>query len=158
MILQAHKSTHAPLRSTYLEDSLGVDVNEYGAAVDRDGVEYRALGGLDHKYSTDFELGSGSYPPTIFYMARNGDDYLGFDELEHILKEVGLWDEDALTRVLIARGNREYAPTFQVRPPERAPSLDVIRGIIEDYQEDDGLYLWKTKGVIEAAIPIKAEQ
>lgn len=140
------RATHAPLHERYMPsgdfEAVG-EPGEYGPIEPETGAEYRALGGLDHRYNRDFKVGS-SYPKTVFIKAENASgDSLSNDTLEAGLREHGLWS-DALKPVLLPKGleggRATWYAAFQFRPPERAPRLDSVERQLERVFDDADIY------------------
>lgn len=142
--LAVEKSTHAPVFERYLRGSFETigDPPERGKPWRQDpetGAEIHALGGPDHQYSTDNEVGS-SYPETTFFFGKGPDGTLSHDDLEAALRELGLWS-DALNPIAVPRtaddGSVAYRYGFQFRPPERQPySLDGIKDTLREWGDD----------------------
>lgn len=121
------ESTHAPLRRRYMGGeftNVGKE-GEYARIDPETGAEFRALGGSDHRYNKDYQVG-GSYPETVFVYGADGEgNSVDHEALEAALREHGLWS-DALKRVILPKGTEHGKATwwygFQFRPPNRAPN------------------------------------
>lgn len=138
--LAYEKSTHAPVRKQYrggVFETVG-DGPEPGKPwrIDPEtGAEIHALGGPNHRYSTDEKVGS-SYPATTFIFADGADgEPLNHEELEEFLRENDLW-RDALAPVMVTQsvtGGPHLKPGLQFRPPDQQPySLDKVAERIEE--------------------------
>jgi len=123
-----HSSTHAALHKLY-DPRVGRHVlvgrpAQYGPVDDR-GAEYKSLGGPDHRYSKDHEVGL-SYNDTVFVYGDNEEgEPLSHDQLEAFLVKAG-YSPQSVERVVLHRGTaRGGIPTWmdalQFVPPERAP-------------------------------------
>jgi len=139
-------ATHAPLHERYMPsgdfEAVG-EPGEYGPIDPETGAEYRALGGLKHRYNRDYKVGS-SYPKTVFIHAEDQTgESLSHEALEAGLRDRGLWS-DALTPVLLPKGIEEGRATwysgYQFRPPGRAPSLRIVERQLERVFDDADIY------------------
>lgn len=156
--LRVHKSTHAPLFELYMGDD-GYEPpgepGEYGPVDPDTGAEYKALGGPDHRYNRDYKVGS-SYPETGFFTATDGEEEsLSHDELESLLKTVGL-NQYRTKRVIIPKGYVNGRPTWlngiMVSPPDQARYLigraeKALKRAVEDPDRD----VYVTRSVVEAS-------
>lgn len=157
------ESTHAPLLERYMGPDEGhVKVGEPehesvdGPRIDSEtGAEYRALGGKDHRYSTEYKIGA-SYPKNVFITATGGEgESLTHDELEAALRERDLWREDHLRSVLLPKGYEYGTPTwyygFMFTPVERAPRMDRVEDQLTRRAQHRDL-VYATGPVVEATI------
>lgn len=151
------KSTHAPLFERYMPngqfESVG-DEGMYGPIDPETGAEYKALGGLDHKYNRDYKVGS-SYPKATFVYADGpSGESLTHEELSGLLKEHGLYS-DALSRVRLPKGLEHGTATwwegYIFRPVERGPRIDRVERQLERVVDDEAL-VYSTGTVVEAPL------
>lgn len=150
--LHVRTSTHAPLHKRFMGRERGFELvgeDARSCRVDPEtGAEYWALGGPDHRYNRDYEIGP-SYPETVFFTATGpGGESLSHDELSDLLDAVGFGGRST-TEVLVPKGY-EPEPTwyqgFMVRPPEMAPRLAHVERLLSGKASD----IHNTGHVVEA--------
>lgn len=150
------RSTHAPLLKRYMPtgdfEAVGT-TSQYGPVDPETGAEYRALGGLNHRYNRDYKVGS-SYPETVFIRAEDATgESFSHDAFEAGLRDHNLWS-DALVSILLPKsfesGTATWYTAFQFRPPERAPRLDRVERQLERVLNEPEIY--RNGPVLEAQV------
>lgn len=160
-VIYSH-STHAPLYKRYALqtgdfEEVGVE-GHYGPVHPETGAEYKALGGSDHRYSTDYKVGA-SYPKCTFIQGIHGGESLSHDQLRAVLEHHNLWRE-CLTEVILPRGEEHGELTwyyaYQFKPVERSPRLDALTRRLERRAEHED-YVVHHRETVEADLHVPAE-
>lgn len=156
--LSFEKSTHAPLLQRYVSKAEGfVDAGDEPEAGlpwrlhPETGHEIHVLGGVDHRYSTDYEVGA-SYPPTVFITGRDAENVeLDHDGLRAALESLDMWPGDSVNPVMLPAtlhdGELGYMAAYQFRPPERAPRIRRVTEQLEERIENGHDILGGANGV-----------
>lgn len=158
-LLTYHYTTHAPLLERYMpgghfeQPGEAPDYHDFPRIDPYTGAEYKAFGGRDHKYSTDYKVGS-SYPQCGFITAKSWDDGSpDHDALEAFLKEHDLWD-DCLEPVVvpdhIKGGEALWFYGYQFTPVERSPRPSRFVSMVEGI---DGVEYHHSGPIVEVFWP-----